>query len=130
VVLARLESRWKRRIRRRRRCSTLAVRDAAHVVVRCRGRRGEGSRRSCFIGAQLAMLGTEAKACRRRTPTESGRRPAWIAAGPRWAPRGPTAGPARTWVGPSGSAQLDRIGFPFFNFSEIHFQYKRFREKL
>jgi hypothetical protein len=112
VVLARLESRRKRQIRRRRK----AARDAARVAVICRGRRGEGSRRRRFIGVQLAVLGTEAKACRRRTPAESGRQPARIAAGPRWAPRGPTAGPARTWFGPSGSAQLDRIGFPFFKF--------------
>jgi hypothetical protein len=44
-------------------------------------------------------------------------------------PVGPTAGPARTWVGPSGSAQLDRIVF-FKKNSEIHFQYKRIPEKL
>jgi hypothetical protein len=31
--------------------------------------------------------------------------------GLRWAPRGPTAGPVRTWDGPSGSTQLDRICF-------------------
>jgi hypothetical protein len=30
-----------------------------------------GSRRRRFIGAQLAVLSTEAKACRRRTPAES-----------------------------------------------------------
>jgi hypothetical protein len=45
-----------------------------------------------------------------------GRRP-----GLRWAWAGLAAGPERTWVearwvGPSGSAQLDRIGFVFFEF--------------
>jgi hypothetical protein len=35
----------------------------------------------------------------------------------RWASRGPAAGPAEgRWVGPSGSAQIDRIGFVFFKF--------------
>jgi hypothetical protein len=34
--------------------------------------------------------------------------------GLRWAPRGLTAGSVRTWVGPSSSAQLDRIDFLFF----------------
>jgi hypothetical protein len=33
------------------------------------------------------------------------------------------------WVGPTGSAQFDWIGF-FSIFSEIHFQYKRIPEKL
>jgi hypothetical protein len=43
----------------------------------------------------------------------------WPAArcGPRWAPRGPRPGRRREeedWVGPSGSAQLDRIDIFFF----------------
>jgi hypothetical protein len=29
---------------------------------------------------------------------------------------GPVAGPVQTWVGPSGSAQLDRVVFFFFGF--------------
>jgi hypothetical protein len=44
-------------------------------------------------------------------------------AGPGWAPRGPRPGRRRAeggWVGPWGSAQLDRIGF----FSEFIFQSK------
>jgi hypothetical protein len=105
----------------------------------CRGRcgvqarkaaRAGGLRRHRFIGAQLAVLGTEVKACRRRILAESGRRPARIATGPRWAPRGPTAGLARTWVGPSGSAQLDMIGFPFFKiFLKYIFSTKVFQRK-
>jgi hypothetical protein len=38
-------------------------------------------------------------------------------AGLRWAPHGPTAGSVRTWVGPSGSTQLDRICFFEFIFN-------------
>jgi hypothetical protein len=50
----------------------------------------------------------------------SASRQADIEARLRWAPRGPTAGPARTWVGPLGSAQLDRIFFEFiFNVKTI-----------
>jgi hypothetical protein len=61
----------------------------------CRGQRGAqarkaaragGSRWRRFIGAELLVLRTEAKACKRRTPAEFGRRP--TPAGPRWAPRG------------------------------------------
>jgi hypothetical protein len=39
---------------------------------------------------------------------------------------GPAAGPVRTWVGPSGSAQLDRIGFFFFSI----FNAKRIPENI
>jgi hypothetical protein len=46
--------------------------------------------------------------------------------GLRWAPRGLTAGSVRTWVGPSSSAQLDRIDFLFF---EIIFNAKQFQKK-
>jgi hypothetical protein len=40
-----------------------------------------------------------------------------LAAGPRWAPRG-RGWAGADWVGPSGSAQVGRIGFVFFQFSE------------
>jgi hypothetical protein len=44
--------------------------------------------------------------------------------GLRWAPRGPTAGPVRTWVGPSGSGQIDRMDF--FNFLKYIFSTREF----
>jgi hypothetical protein len=48
--------------------------------------------------------------------------------GLRWAPCGPTAGPVRTWVGPSGSAQIDRIDFLFFfNFLKYIFSTREFQ---
>jgi hypothetical protein len=65
-----------------------------------------------------------------RGPAAAAIVPCCLAAEPRCAPRGPTAGPARSWVGPSGSAQLDRIGFPFlfFNFLKYIFITKRIPE--
>jgi hypothetical protein len=44
--------------------------------------------------------------------------------GLRWAPRGPTAEAVQTWVGPSGSAQLDRICF-FSNLFLMRIQFQK-----
>jgi hypothetical protein len=81
--------------------------------------------RSATRGQRLQRLTQEAAASfmgRRRGARQRRRRPGrpvpwpWPT-GPRWAPRGPRSGRRRAeggWVGPSGSAQLDRIGFLFF----------------
>jgi hypothetical protein len=73
-----------------------------------------GRRRRRAVGG-IPFYGAQARARQRqRRPGRPWRpRTPWPA-GPRWAPRGPRSGRRRAeggWVGPSCSAQLDRIGF-------------------
>jgi hypothetical protein len=76
---------------------------------------GHGAERTLYIGARhAAVQGAHAQGRRQRRRVRHGQLRPMGSRGLRWAPRGPSAGPVRTWVGPSGSAQIDRIDFLFF----------------
>jgi hypothetical protein len=93
--------------------------------ARCRRRRlglGYGTRGRSFIGRGGRGLAWHGSQRRRRSPDRESL-DLWPMGygGLSWAGVG--------WVGPTGSAQSDWIGF-FSIFSKIHFQYKRIPEKL
>jgi hypothetical protein len=88
-----------------------SVRAPGAAALAAAARRGQGQGRARRGGSASHLWG------RALEPLAAAQARPAAAVGPGWAPRGPRPGRRREegdWVGPSGSAQLDRIDLFFF----------------